>query len=149
MDDEKKNQGKNQDRLWENESWVEEKEMKGFDKNCGRMENEVLIVQMGDDELVSGWNVGKVGIVWIFGMGYLGNGDEQDERLLDGIWIRLVFVIVKEGGERGQLMMICVLCLFWFLFVWRKIWWDCGCIDCFGMEMYGWMCVDRQIVLMD
>ena len=50
---------RDRDTFWENQTSIEEKQMKGFHKNSRRIENEVFILYMPDHELVTASNLQK------------------------------------------------------------------------------------------
>ena len=78
--------------------------MKGFHKNSRRIENEVFILYMPDPELVTASNLRKSPNCFelsIFGMGYLRNPHEQDQTLFHGIYMRFLFLILKQVPERA------------------------------------------------
>lgn len=57
--------------MWENKTLIVEKQMKGFQDNSRRIEDEVFILYMLDHELVIAFNLQKIPILSILGMEYL------------------------------------------------------------------------------
>lgn len=78
--------------------------MKGFHKNSRRIENEVFILYMPDHELVTASNFQKNPNCFelsIFEMEDLRNLHEQDQTLFHGIYMRFLFLILKQVPERA------------------------------------------------
>jgi hypothetical protein len=80
---------------------MEEKQIKRLHKNSRRIENKVSILYMLDHELVIATNLRKSPIISIFGIRYLQNPHEEEQTLFYAIFIRFLFLILKQSRERA------------------------------------------------